>query len=67
MGVYNIVLLVAVFAFVPFWMHLLNGYNYYYDYITGLFEPEPPELFDFIVGKLHTVDSSAHKCAMNWN
>ena len=67
MGAYNIVLLVAVFAFVPFWMHVLNGYNYYYDYTTGLFEPDPPDLFDFIVGKLCTVDySSAHECGMDW-
>ena len=66
MGAYNIVLLVAVFAFVAFWMHLLNGYNYYYDYITGLFEPDPPDLFDFIVGKLFTVDYiSVHRCTMN--
>ena len=51
MGVYNILLLVAVFATVPFWIHVLNGYNYYYDYVAGLFQHEPPDTFDFIVGK----------------
>ena len=67
MGVCNIFLRVAVFAFVPFWMHLLNGCNYYYDYITALFEPDPPDLFDFIVGKLYTMDCSAQNCAMDWD
>ena len=49
MGLYNILLLLVVFGSVPLLVPILNGYNYYYDYFMS--EPDPPDTFEFIVGK----------------
>jgi hypothetical protein len=51
MAVCNILLLVLLFAPVPIWIILLNGYNYYYDYTLTLFQRDEAStnIYDFIV------------------
>ena len=64
---YNVVMVVATLIFVPFCLELQNAYNYYDDYVTGLLEPDPPNLFDFIVGQLCTLYCcSLNSNAMDW-
>ncbi|CAG7666064.1 unnamed protein product [Allacma fusca] len=49
MGFCNIILLLSIFGTLPLWIVLLNGYNYYYDYLSSQFEDDPLPVYDFIV------------------
>ena len=51
MGLCNILTLLLIFGSVPLWVIILNSYNYYHDYFGSFFEIDPPDAFDFIVGK----------------